>query len=288
MSEPVRDRDQAREETKVTPEVPEADGERLPSDISAPQELPRPKPAKGKASGNWTTSLESLLVTIIIAVYVITFLCQAFQIPSESMENTLLVGDYLLVDKVHFGNPGIWGKFLPYSNIKRGDIIVFRYPVDPAQHFVKRAIGIPGDRIRLVNGRVWVNGILQQEPFVIHKFHSYDSYRDDFPAGRRSDLHVESFWWLQMKNLVRGNELIVPQGQYFALGDNREESLDSRYWGLVPRTNIIGLPIMIYWSVKGADLLPGSPQDDKFFRFAYTVTHVLERTRWGRAPRIVR
>src|SRR3982751_6632924 len=95
-------------------------------------------------------SLQSLATTVVIAVFVITFIVQAFQIPSESMENTLLIGDYLLVDKVHYANGGVWGHVLPYTEIHRGDIVVFRYPVNPAQHFVKRVIGVPGDHIRLV------------------------------------------------------------------------------------------------------------------------------------------
>src|SRR5947208_5333054 len=111
-----------------------------------------------KHQPDWTTSLQSLLATVVIAVFVITFIVQAFQIPSESMENTLLVGDYLLVDKVHFAESGLWGHLLPYRPISRGDIVVFRYPVRPTQHFVKRVVALPGDRVHLHEGRVYVNG----------------------------------------------------------------------------------------------------------------------------------
>ncbi|MGH9522612.1 MAG: signal peptidase I, partial [Terriglobales bacterium] len=104
-------------------------------------------------------SAQSLAITVVIAVFVITFIVQAFQIPSESMENTLLIGDYLLVDKVHYASGGIWGHVLPYSQIHRGDIIVFRYPVDPEEHFVKRVIAVPGDRIHMKDKRVYVNGV---------------------------------------------------------------------------------------------------------------------------------
>src|SRR5256885_3211883 len=100
-----------------------------------------------KHQPDWTTSLQSLLATVVIATFVMTFIVQAFEIPSESMENTLLIGDYLLVDKVKYANPGIWKFLLPYHKIEHGEIIVFRYPVHPAQHFVKRVIGIPGDRV---------------------------------------------------------------------------------------------------------------------------------------------
>src|SRR5947199_518520 len=111
-----------------------------------------------KHQPDWTTSLQSLLATVVIAVFVITFVVQAFQIPSESMENTLLIGDYLLVDKLRYGGSRFWDLFMPYRGVHRGDIIVFRYPVHPSQHFVKRVVGVPGDRVRLVNRQVYVNG----------------------------------------------------------------------------------------------------------------------------------
>ncbi|PYX38064.1 MAG: signal peptidase I [Acidobacteria bacterium] len=101
------------------------------------------------ASVDWPASLQSLLATVVIATFVITFVVQAFQIPSESMENTLLIGDYLLVDKFCYGEAGIWGALMPYRKIQRGDVVVFHYPVRPSQHFVKRVVGIPGDRVRM-------------------------------------------------------------------------------------------------------------------------------------------
>ena len=116
-----------------------------------------------KHQPDWTTSLQSLLATVVIAVFVITFVVQAFQIPSESMENTLLIGDYLLVDKLRYGGNSVWDHFLPYRKVHRGDVIVFRYPVNPSQHFVKRVVGIPGDHIRLINRQVYVNEIPRSE-----------------------------------------------------------------------------------------------------------------------------
>src|ERR1700758_4667169 len=112
-------------------------------------------------SPDWLTSLQSLLATIVIAVFVITFVVQAFQIPSPSMENTLLVGDYLLVNKLCYGGGRVGDYLMPYRRVQRGDIVVFHYPVNPAQHFVKRVIGVPGDRVRLINKRVFVNGVAQ-------------------------------------------------------------------------------------------------------------------------------
>ena len=124
-----------------------------------------PNPAK-ELSPDWLTSLQSLLATVVIAVFVITYVVQAFQIPSESMENTLLIGDYLLVDKLCYGGGNLADYVIPYRTIHRGDIIVFHYPVNPSQHFVKRVVGVPGDRIHLVNRRVFVNGVPLAEPYV--------------------------------------------------------------------------------------------------------------------------
>src|SRR5260370_40203274 len=144
------------------------------------------------AGADLVGSLQSLAGTVVIAVFVITFLVQAFQIPSESMENTLLIGDYLLVDKVHYANGGLWSPILPYADIKRGDIIVFRYPVHPEEHFVKRVVALPGDRVRLSHKRVFVNGRPEAETYVVHQRNDFDRYRDDFPqldAAPGQDAH---------------------------------------------------------------------------------------------------
>jgi len=233
--------------------------------------------------------VKSLAGTVTIAIFVVTFILQAFQIPSESMENTLLIGDYLLVDKLQFGSDGFWGTLLPYRLVRRGDIIVFHYPVNPSEHFVKRVIGIPGDRVRLLDRRVYVNGIPLDEPYV-HYFRPHDSYRDEFP---RLDLAVmpavNGSWWKEMKKLVDNNQLIVPEGNYFVMGDNRDDSLDSRYWGFVPRENIVGRPLVIYWSMRNPDPPPGQlTAGDKLYRFLYAMSHILQITRWNRTLRVVR
>lgn len=237
-------------------------------------------------------SLQSLAITVVIAVFVITFIVQAFQIPSESMEDTLLIGDYLLVDKAHFGPAGIWGGLLPYRDIGRGDIAVFRYPIHPSQHFVKRVIGVPGDRIRLVKKRVFVNGVELREPYVSYKTHSFDGYRDNFPTGEYLTASVEAHWYLQMRKLVEDGQLIVPEDSYFVLGDNRDESLDSRYWGFVPRENVIGRPLVIYWSVRSRDgdedAAPDGSQDGKLARFGQALERVFHNMRWNRTFRLVR
>ena len=241
------------------------------------------------SSSSWSEVIKSLSGTLVIAIFVVTFIVQAFQIPSESMEKTLLIGDYLLVDKLHFGQDSLWDKVIPYRLVRRGDIVVFHYPVDPSVHFVKRVVGIPGDKLRLIDRQVYVNGAPLNEPYV-HYFRPHDSYRDEFP---RLDLavmpSVSGTWWTQMQKLVVDNQLIVPEGYYFVMGDNRDDSLDSRYWGFVPRENIVGRPLLIYWSIQTPD--PRGAQltaSDKLNRFLYALSHILQMTRWNRTFRLVK
>ncbi|PYQ38237.1 MAG: signal peptidase I [Acidobacteria bacterium] len=247
---------------------------------AAPQQHPAPSFAADIVS-----SVQSLIGTIVIAIFVITFVVQAFQIPSESMENTLLVGDYLLVDKLCYGGRGLGDHIMPYQKISRGDVIVFHYPVDPKQHFVKRVIGVPGDRLRMVNKTVYINGKPLTEPYVRFLEPPSNLFRDNFP---RTDMPIiygmEGKWWLEMRKLVEDGELIIPQGHYFVMGDNRDDSQDSRYWGFVPRENIIGRPLLIYWSIKTLDQ---DVPSGKAYRFAYALTHLFQNTRWNRTLRLV-
>jgi signal peptidase I len=240
-------------------------------------------------SGDWPATIQSVAGTVAIAVFVVTFLAQAFTIPSESMEQTLLIGDYLLVDKLCYGE-GIWSRLLPYRKVQRGDIVVFHYPVNPAQDFVKRVVALPGDRVRLVNKQVFINGVPQKEGFAQFITRIRNAYRDDFPRTDAPDYGVDARWWKQMPKLVEDHQLIVPEGHYFVLGDNRDDSQDSRYWGFVPRENIIGRPLVIYWSSgNGNNDLPGLPTaGDRLYHLAYAVTHVFQTTRWGRTFRLVR
>jgi signal peptidase I len=253
--------------------------------VELPQAQP-PSDARPAAQPGfgWLTSLQSLATTVVIAVFVITFLVQAFQIPSESMENTLLIGDYLLVDKVHFANGGLWAKALPYSTIRRGDIIVFRYPVHPDQHFVKRVVALPGDRVRLVDKHLLVNGRLVREPYAVFQAHDIDPYRDNFPQPDLPSPSLDARWWQQMRTFVRGGELHVPPDCYFVLGDNRDFSLDSRYWGFVPHENVIGRPLVIYLSLRS--LGEEDAPDGKLAGIGF-LGQLLHLPRWGRTFRIV-
>jgi signal peptidase I len=233
-------------------------------------------------------SLQSLMGTVVIAVFVITFIVQAFQIPSPSMENTLLVGDYLLVNKLCYGAGGVGDYVMPYRRVKRGDIVVFHYPIAPAQHFVKRVIGVPGDHVRLVNKQVFVNGVALREPYAHFSRPANDLFRDNFPRLDVAPGETPE-WWLLLRKLVEDGQLIVPDGHYFVMGDNRDDSYDSRYWGFVPGANIIGRPLLIYWSVRGAEGESVTPTSvgERLYHFAYAVTHLFQITRWNRTLRLV-
>ncbi|HET7207913.1 MAG TPA: signal peptidase I [Terriglobales bacterium] len=259
--------------------------------VEQPQVTPAtpPPPARKEHQTGFVDSVQSLIATVIIAIFVITFIVQAFQIPSESMEDTLLIGDYLLVNKLRYGGSTA-NPLVPYQRIRRGDIIVFHYPVNPGQHFVKRVIGVPGDHVRLINRKVWVNGLPLSEPYVRYRSAAHDVFRDDFPQADYIVQGLESRWFEELKRDVKNGELIVPAGQYFVMGDNRDESLDSRYWGYVPRQNIIGTPLLIYWSIRsGENDYPGiGTAGDKLVHFVYAVTHLFQITRWDRTFRLVK
>jgi signal peptidase I len=225
-------------------------------------------------------------VTIILLLFGTTTLVQAFVIPTGSMEDTLLVGDHLLVDKLAFAPSGpLTSKLLPYEDVHRGDIIVFRYPIDIKQTFVKRVMGVPGDRLRLENKKVFLNGHLLNEPYAVHKLDYMDSYRDNFPADPNMPIYPPAQVMLE-KN-VKNGEVIVPPGHYFAMGDNRDQSLDSRYWGFVPRENIIGKPLIIYWSYDATTEELSSPGVG-FGHLFDIATHFISKTRWNREMRLIR
>lgn len=233
---------------------------------------------------------ESLVITVILALFGTTFIVQAFKIPTESMENNLLVGDHLLVNKFAFGARGsALDGVLPLRDIHRGDVIVFKYPNDLSKNFVKRAIGLPGDRIRTVDRQVFVNDQPLNEPYKVHKNQrgAFGDPRDNFPPKSKFpvfDGGGDAFWF---EKFVKGDDVVVPQGQYFAMGDNRDNSLDSRYWGFVPRDLIVGKALVIYWSFSTPSAddpdAPGSGRQ-MFDLF----TNFFQKTRWNRTLRLIR
>jgi len=221
----------------------EASVETRAAEPTAPSDCAAPVAARGAIRHHHSLleAFQSLLYVIVIALFILTFTVQPFRIPSESMEPTLLVGDFLLVDKE------IWAEapphiFAPASEIHRGDLIVFHYPVDSAMHLVKRVIGLPGDRVRLRGGRAYIDGRALNEPYAVFREAAADSYRDNFPRMDAAEPGADSRWWIEMRSLVAGGELTVPKDSYFVLGDNRNDSEDSRYWGLVQRRTLWASP----------------------------------------------
>ncbi len=253
-----------------------ADGERE-QPLPPPEDRPAP-PYRGFIA-EWT-------ITIILLLFGTTTLVQAFVIPTGSMEDTLLVGDHLLVDKLAYApEGGLSRHVLPYRDVKRGDIIVFRYPVDIDQTFVKRCIGVPGDRLHLENKQLFLNGKRVPEPYAYHKSDYLDSYRDNFPS--EPNTHVPDPAVDMLLHHVSGGDVVVPPGSYFAMGDNRDSSLDSRYWGFVPRANIIGKPVIVYWSYDApTDALSDSAMSAK--HLIDLIEHFPTKTRWSRTLRLIR
>lgn len=235
-------------------------------------------------------AFQSLVYIIVIALFIITFTVQPFRIPSESMEPTLLVGDFLLVDK-EVSNDHRPGVMAPTNVVHRGDLIVFHYPVEPALHLVKRVVGLPGDRVRLRDGRAFINGQALSEPYAIFRPSAPDSYRDDFPRMSSVDSGVNPRWWSQLRSLVSNGEVTVPAESYFVLGDNRNDSEDSRYWGFVPRSAIVGKPFLIYFSLRSLDNTPGQlPAGARGLEAAQPeapLGSLMDFARWDRALRVI-
>jgi signal peptidase I len=199
------------------------------------------------------TAVKTIVEIIVCALFVVTFAVQPFRIPSASMEPTLRVGDFLLVDKQSFAPSGALDRLLPPTRIKRGDLVVFHYPVDPVLHLVKRVVGLPGDRLRLRSGRVLLNGRPLREPYAFYSPSRPNGFRDDFPSLLEADPNVDLRWWIELRQSVRDGEVVVPPGEYFVLGDNRNDSEDSRYWGFVPRSAIVGRPLLVYFTLPLAE-----------------------------------
>jgi len=223
-------------------------------------------------------------VNIIVLLFGTTTLVQAFIVPTPSMDKTVMVGDHLLVDKLSYAPPGSISKyFLPYTEVKRGDIIVFRYPSNIQENYVKRVMGVPGDHLRVVNKVLYLNGKPLTEPYTQHVRDYIDPYADNFPSEPVGPVDQRGRAMLQ-EHVVNG-EVVVPEGSYFAMGDNRDNSLDSRYWGFVPRENIIGKPLIIFWSydAETADLV-----DFTANHFIDLAKNFFSKTRWNRELKLIR
>jgi len=246
----------------------------------------------GKPRETTMEFLASLAVVLVSGLFIITFIFQAFEIPSSSMENTLLIGDHVFVNRMQFAPKTLWlGPLLPYRQVKRGDVFVFLHPAEPGLFVVKRVIGLPGDHIHLENGVVYRNGEKLEEPYVISSpNHFPDSYRDNFPSVSPADSNgVDPDWALTLPQHVQGEDIVVPENSYFGMGDNRDVSRDSRYWGFIPKENVIGRPMFIYWSFETPrDQWEKKEIGDRLAFLAHVVIHFFDETRWRRTLQVVR
>jgi signal peptidase I len=236
----------------------------------SPPPPPRPTRAEYRKS-TLREYFESIVIAVILALFIRTFVVQAFKIPTGSMENNLLIGDHLLVNKFVLAptESRVERSILPIGAIRRGDVIVFKYPEDPDRDFIKRVIGLPGETVELREKKVYVNGKALDEP--------YAHYLQ--PAAEESALHEVTSSDVR----ERYGPVTVPANQYFVMGDNRDNSQDSRYWGFLPRANVKGRALLIYWSYEAErgdyeEEGAGAVVKD----LASVFTHFFTRTRWDR------
>lgn len=263
--------------------------------MSNPENAAEPKTEEKKPREKETLpeTIAGIAAVLVGAMFILTFVIQQFEIPSSSMEKTLLIGDHLFVDRLTpTGKKGPASLFMPYREIHRGDIAVFASPENPGLFLVKRIIAVPGDRMHLEDGVVVLNGVRQAQPFVVRSG-DYEPARDNFPDAGAPVSYGGSpavmEWPETLQRNLRGRDLVIPPDSYFAMGDNRDDSFDSRFWGFVPRQNILGSPLFIAWSLK--QTAKDFPQDASLAvraaLFAKTAIHFFPLTRWDRVLRLV-
>lgn len=213
---------------------------------------------------------EALLIAIIFVNFARIFVFQAFKIPTGSMEDNLKVGDHIIVNKCIYGPIGssLLAPLIPLRDVRRGDIVVFRYPLQPDTDFVKRVIGMPGDVLSIRDKKVFINGKELHEPYVLYDDPQVYPAGEFLPEPYRSRDHYGPFR--------------VPAGQYFAMGDNRDHSSDSRYWGTVPRSMIKGRAFLVYWSFEGSPTPPGGSTRERITELKNVVVNFFTHTRWHR------
>lgn len=244
---------------------------------------------KKDASETPTEGFASTCSVLVVGLFALTFIFQNFLIPSSSMASTLLVGDHVVVERETLAPAPKWAPFLHYREVHRGDIVVFYKPIEERDgghiFLVKRVIGIPGDRIHLRNGIVYLNGVAQDEPQTAKPTAAnYDPYVNDFPSVDPStERHVTPEWSARLSTHIEGGDLVVPPGHYFVMGDNRTNSMDSRHWGFVPRENILGRPLFVYWSIAMPESgLEEVPLKDQASSTLHEFIHFFDETRWSR------
>ena len=265
-----------------------------------PTETEQTPQAKDKSDQTETPleSLASICTVLAIFLFVTTFIFQNFEIPSGSMEKTLLIGDHVLVDRISFAPPTRWAPFVHYRDVRHNDVIVFFKPNSetPGMFLVKRAIGLPGDHLHLNKGVVSINGAAQNLPQAQmpvdddNPQHAFNAYRDDFPAVPPGPYdEVTALWANDLPSHIQDGNLVVPPGRVFAMGDNRTESLDSRYWGFAPRANIVGRPLFVYWSFETpSDQINKQTIGDRVAFIGHIIIHFFDQTRWNRTLHLIR
>jgi signal peptidase I len=260
-----------------------------------------PQPAEERVEETLPEAAASICSILVIGLFILTFLGQNFVIPSGSMEKTLLVGDHLLVDRITLAPPAKWMPLVHYREPKRNDIVVFIKPVqdDPNNDgnlqyliLVKRLIGVPGDHIHLRNGIVILNGVAQDQPFAqATTLENHDNFLDEFPSLSPDPMRgmTPESWVIDFPNHIENGELVVPPGKYFMMGDARHNSADSRFWGFVPRENIVGRPLFNYWSfVTPEDQYNQTGIGNTLAWMGHVAVHFFTETRWSRTLHRVR
>jgi signal peptidase I len=270
-----------------------------PKTPSEAQPVPIPEPVEDRVEETPYEAVASICSVMVVGLFILTFLGQNFVIPSGSMEKTLMVGDHLLVDRITLSPPAKWMPLVHYREPKRGDIVVFIKPVtDPDADgkpdyliLVKRLVGVPGDRIHLRNGIVILNGVAQDPPKDGEISPSGDTeFLDEYPSIPPTPEHgATEAWSVDFPNHIENGDVVVPPGRYFMMGDHRHNSLDSRYWGFVPRENIVGRPLFNYWSFKTPeDQYEQSGICNSMAWMSHVALHFFTETRWNRTLHLIR
>ncbi len=264
------------------------------TDTNTPtEEQPALAPVEKKVEETPFEAVASICSVLVVGLFILTFLGQNFVIPSGSMENTLLVGDHLVVDRITLAPPSKWMPLVHYREPKRNDIVVFLKPGEPDLFLVKRLIGVPGDKIHLRGGIVYVNGIAQPQPadgLVANDSGYLDPFLDQFPdIPPASEPGATESWAVDFPTHIVDGDLVVPPGRFFMMGDHRHDSLDSRYWGFVPRENIVGRPLVNYWSFKTPEhQYEETGIASKVAWLGHVVLHFFDETRWSRTLKLMR
>ncbi len=243
-------------------------------------------------------ALASICSVLVVGLFILTFIAQNFVIPSGSMEKTLLVGDHLVVDRITLAPPAKWMPLVYCREPRRGDVVVFIKPVPDLLngslqylYLVKRLIGVPGDHIHLRNGIVIINGVAQSQPHALPTTpDNHVDFLDEFPSVPPDpSFGATEEWAVAFPKYVVNGDLVVPPGMYFMMGDNRHNSLDSRYWGFVPRQNIVGRPLFNYWSFKTPeDQYEQTGIGNSVAWMAHVALHFFTDTRWTRTLHLIR